>query len=55
MNNVVITLAPSSLKVSSSFLLATRKPIKPGMGSKYGHIRPWTVELAYLEHLEISP
>ena len=37
---------------SSSLLQATRTPIKSLMGSKFGQIRPWTVELAVLEHLE---
>ena len=48
MNNVVATLAPSFLIGSSSFLQATRIPIKSWMGSKFGQIRPWTVELAAL-------
>ena len=55
MNNVVTTLAPSFLIGSSSFLQVSRTTIKSWMGSKFGQIRPWTVELAALEHLEKSP
>ena len=55
MNSVVTTLAPSFLIESSSFLQATRTPIKFGMGSKFGSIRQRTYELAALEHLEKSP
>ena len=55
MNNVVTTLAPSFLIGSSSFLQATRTPIKSRMGSKLGSIRRRTYELAALEHLEKSP
>ena len=55
MNNVVTTLAPSFLIGSSSFLQVTRTPIKSRMGTKFGQIGPWTVELAALEHLEKSP
>ena len=55
MNNVVTTLVPSFLIGSSSFLQATRKPIKSGMGSIFGRIRPGTYELAVLERLEKSP
>ena len=49
------TLAPSFLIGSSSFLQVTRTTIKSRMGSKFGQIRPWTVELAALERLEKSP
>ena len=52
MNNVVITLVPSFLIGSSSFLQATRKPIKSRMGLKFGKIGRWTVELAAPECLE---
>ena len=52
MNNVVTTLTPSFLIGSSSFLQATRKPIKSWMGSKFGTIRPGTYELPALERLE---
>ena len=38
MNSVVTTLAPSFLIGSSSFLQATRTPIKSRMGSKLGSI-----------------
>ena len=52
MNDVVATLAPSFLIGSSSFLQTTRTHIKSRMGSKFGQIGPWTVELATLERLE---
>ena len=52
MNSVVATLASSFLIGSSSFLQATRKPIKFRMGSKFGKIGPQTVELAALGCLE---
>ena len=52
MNSVVTTLVPSFLIGSCSFLLTTRKPVKSRMGSTFGQIGPWTVELAALEHLE---
>ena len=55
MNSVVTTLAPSFLIGSSSFLQATRTPIKSQMGSKLGSIRRRTYELAALERLEKSP
>ena len=55
MTNVVTTLAPSFLIVSSSFLQATRKPIKYWMGSKLGRIQPGTYELPALERLENIP
>ena len=55
MNNVATTLAPSFLIGSSSFLQATRKPIKSQMGSKFGRIGPGTYELAALERLKKSP
>ena len=42
--NAVTTLAPSFLIGSSSFLQVTRTAIKYRMGSKFGEIRPWTVE-----------
>ena len=54
MNCVVITLAPSFLIESSSFLQATRKPKISQIGSKFGRIRPATYELHALEHLEKS-
>ena len=53
MNSVVTTLAPSFLIGSSSFLQATRIPIKFWMGLKLGS--NLTYELAALEHLEKSP
>ena len=40
---------------STSFLQVTRTTIKSQIGSKFGQIRPWTVELAALERLEKSP
>ena len=52
MNNVVTTLAPSFSLGSSSFLLATSKPIISRMGSKFSRIRAGTYELPALEHLE---
>ena len=52
MNYVVTTLAPSFLIGSSSFLQATRTPIKSWMGLKFGQIRLWTYELAALERLK---
>ena len=55
MNCVVTTLAPSFLIGSSSFLQATRTPIKSRMGSKLGSIKRRTYELAALERLEKSP
>ena len=55
MNSVVTTLATSFLIGSSSFLQATRKPVKSWMGSKLGSIRRRTHELAALECLEKSP
>ena len=54
MNSVVTTLAPSFLIGSSSFLQATRIPIKFWMGLKLGSIRRRTNELTALEHLEKS-
>ena len=55
MNSVVTTLAPSFLIGSSSFLQATRTPIKSRMGLKFGSIQRRTYELAALERLEKSP
>ena len=55
MNNVVTTLARLFVIGSSSFLQVTRTNIKYQVGSKFGQIRPWTVELAALERLEKSP
>ena len=52
MNNIVTTLAPSFLIGSSIFLQAIRTPIKYSMGSNFGQIGPWTIELAALEDLE---
>ena len=49
------TPVPSFLIGSSSFLLATRAPMNSRMRSEFGHIEPWTVELAALERLEKSP
>ena len=49
------TLAPSFLIGFSSFLQVTRSTIKALMGSKFGQIRPATVELAGLECLKKSP
>ena len=55
MNSVVTTQVPSFLIGSSSFLQATRTPIKSRMGSKLGRIRRRTYELAAPERLEKSP
>ena len=55
MYNVVNTLAPLFLIGSSSFLQVRRTTIKSRPSSKFHQIRPWTVELAALEHLEKSP
>ena len=55
MNSVVTTLAPSFLIGSSSFLQATKTPIKSWMSSKLGSIRRRTYELAALERLEKNP
>ena len=52
MDNVVTTLASSFLIGSSSFLHVTRSTIKAYMGLKFSQIRPWTAELAALEHLK---
>ena len=49
------TLVPSFLNGSSSLLQATKAPITSRMGSKFGQIGPWTVELAAIERLEKSP
>ena len=40
---------------SSSFFHVTRTTIRSRMSSKFGKIRPWTVELATLERLKQSP
>ena len=55
MNNVVTTLAPSFLIGSSSFLQATRTPIKSQTDLKFGRIRSGTYELPALERMEKSP
>ena len=55
MNSVVTTLAFSFLIGSSSYLQATRTPIKFRMGSKLGSIRGRTYEVAALEGLEKTP
>ena len=43
------TLALSILNGSSSFLQATWTPINSWMGSKFGQMGTWTVELAAIE------
>ena len=43
------TLAPSFLIGSSLFLQVTRTTIKSRIGSKFGKVRPGTVELAAIE------
>ena len=55
MNNVVTTLAPSFLIGSSSFLQATRTPIKSQMGLIFSKIRSESYELPALERLKKSP
>ena len=50
--DVVTTPVPSFLIESSSFLQATWTPINSRMGSKFGQMETWTVELAALECLE---
>ena len=50
--NLVNTLAPSFLIVSSLFLQVTRTTIKSQMGSKFGRIEPGTYELAAIERLK---
>ena len=55
MNNVVTTLAPPFLIGPSSILQVARTTINSRMGSKFGKIRPCTVELTALERLEKSP
>ena len=54
-HSLVTTLAPSFLIGSSLFLQVTKTTIKACMGSKFGQIRPWIVELAAIERLEKSP
>ena len=46
------TLAP--FLIGSLFLQVKRITIKSWKDSQFGKIRPWTVELAALEHLEKS-
>ena len=53
--NVVITLAPSFLIGSSSYLQVTRTSITSRTSLKFGQIGPRTAELAALERLEKSP
>ena len=55
MYTVVNTLAPLFLIGSSSFLQVTRTTLRSWTSSKFDQIRPWTAELAALEHLEKSP
>ena len=50
--NVVTTPVPSLLIGSSSFLQATWTRINSRMGSKFGQIGPWTLDLAAFERLE---
>ena len=55
MNNVVTTLG-SSFLIGIFFILAGNKYThKISDGLKFSQIRPWTVELATLEHLEKFP
>ena len=48
MDNILNTLAPSCLIVSSSLLQVPMTSMKFRMSSKFGQIRPWTAELAAL-------
>ena len=50
-----LTLAPSFLIGSFSFLQTTRKPIISGIGLKFSRIPPGAYELPALERLEKSP
>ena len=50
--NYVNTLGPLFLIRSSSFLQVIRTIIRVRMCSKFGQIRPQTLELAALEHLK---
>ena len=47
-----LSLVPSFLDGSSSFLLITRPTIKARMSLNFGKIPSLTLELAALEHLE---
>ena len=49
---IVVTLAPSILIGSSSFLEVTRITITFWMSSNLSQIQPWTAELAALECLK---
>ena len=53
--NVVNTLEPSFLIVSSSILQVRGPTIKSRPSSKFYQIGPWTAELAVLGRLEKSP
>ena len=55
MYNVVITLAPSFLIVSSLFLQVRRTSIISWTSSNFSQIRPRTAELAALKRPEKSP
>ena len=53
--NLISTLAPSFLIESFSYLQVTRTTIISRTSLNFGPIRPWTVELAALEHLKKFP
>ena len=53
--NLIITLAPSFLIGSSSYLQVTRTSIISRTSSNFSQIRPRTAELAALERLKKSP
>ena len=53
--NLVVTLAPSFLIESSSFLQVTRTTIKSRLSSKFSQIRSWTTEITAREPLEKNP
>ena len=53
--NGVITFSRTFLIGFISYLQVTMIYIRAWMSSKFGKIRPWTTELAALEHLKKIP
>ena len=53
--NLISTLAPSFLIISSSYLQVTRTSIISRMSSNFSKIRPRTAELAAFERLKKIP
>ena len=51
-NTLVLSLVPSFLFASSSFLQVTRTTKQSRMSSKFSQIGPWTAELAALSVLK---